>query len=179
MHFSSNEKVKFRCLYFKVLVLPLTYSSYNFIFLLLLPERPAGKAWKRSNKRCPPPHKSVCNILPCSSLSVSVQLCTSWRHMGWCRYTSPLISFLGTMWWLVISFTLRPLYPRWKSPQHPWSRRLDETQGRPVGCLGEQMNGTVPQFFICPSRSLATIPAELSCVIWNWKGTSLEWPHRT
>jgi hypothetical protein len=39
----------------------------------------------------------------------------SWRHMGEWKYR-PNVFDLGARWWRVVNFTLRPLYPRGKSP---------------------------------------------------------------
>jgi hypothetical protein len=37
---------------------------------------------------------------------------------------------LGTSWRLVVSFTPRPLYPRWQAPPYPFDRRLGGSQSQ-------------------------------------------------
>jgi hypothetical protein len=54
---------------------------------------------------------------------------TPWRRMGECMYTSTFLG-LGTSWRWVVNFTLRPLYPRGKSPRYPVDRRLGGPQSR-------------------------------------------------
>jgi hypothetical protein len=52
------------------------------------------------------------------------------------RDIAPLILDLGTIWRLVFSFTLRPLYPQGKIAWNSLDRRLGGPQSR-SGCCGE------------------------------------------
>jgi hypothetical protein len=58
-----------------------------------------------------------------------------WRSGG----IAPRILDLGTRWRCVISFTLRPLYTRGKSPCYPLDKRLGGPQSR-AGRGGEEKN---------------------------------------
>jgi hypothetical protein len=57
---------------------------------------------------------------------------TPWRHIC----IGPYFLDLGTSWRWVVSFTLRLLYPRGKSPRYPLDRRLGGPQSR-SGVRGE------------------------------------------
>ena len=52
---------------------------------------------------------------------------------------APLLFDVGTRWKWIVSFTPRPLYPRWKSPRHRLSRRLGGPQSR-CERFGEEKN---------------------------------------
>jgi hypothetical protein len=56
---------------------------------------------------------------------------------------APRILDIGTRWRLVVSFTLRPLYPQGKSSRCPLDRRLGEPQSR-SGRGGEEKSSQPP-----------------------------------
>jgi len=61
-------------------------------------------------------------------VEVKVFLCLTMNYAmetyRWNGGIAPRIFNLGTRWRGVVTFTLRPLYPRCKSPWYPLGRRL-------------------------------------------------------
>jgi hypothetical protein len=49
------------------------------------------------------------------------------RRMGEWKYTSTNLE-LGNIWWWVVSFKARPLYPRGRSPRYPLNKTMDGPQ---------------------------------------------------
>jgi hypothetical protein len=90
------------------------------------------------NRTCGIP---ACSVVPQPStlpraptlMKVKGKVFTPWRHMGELRYSSNILD-LGTRWRWVVSFILRPLYPR-----YPLGRRLGGPQSRSGSC-GEEKN---------------------------------------
>jgi hypothetical protein len=75
--------------------------------------------------------------LSLSKVSKHLSLClTPWRRMAG-EFRDPHFLDLGTSRRWVISFTLRPLYPREKSPPYPLDRRLGGPHSR-SGRRGEE-----------------------------------------
>jgi len=56
---------------------------------------------------------------------------------------APRILDLGTRWKWVVSFTPRPLCPRWKNSRYSLDRRLGGFQSR-SGCGGEKKSQPLP-----------------------------------
>jgi hypothetical protein len=54
---------------------------------------------------------------------------TPWIHMGEWRCSSTIF-YLATRWRWLFSFMPRPIYPRGKSPWHPFNRKLCGLQSR-------------------------------------------------
>ena len=84
---------------------------------------------------------------------------------------APLIFNLGTRWMWVVSFRLRPLYSRVKSPWNPWNRRFTGPQSR-SGCFGEEketlsLPGIEPRFLRRLDRSVVSIQTHLAYVASN------------
>jgi hypothetical protein len=66
---------------------------------------------------------------------------------------------LGTRWMRVVSFTLRPFYPQWKSLWYPLDRGLGEPQSR-SGCGGEKKKIPSPRRESNP-RTLIVQPVDV------------------
>jgi hypothetical protein len=72
---------------------------------------------------------------------------------------------VGSTWGLLERFTLRPLYPRGKSPPYPSHRRLGGTQGWSIRFAEDKNLLPLPEMelcflgFSCQARVLITLPA--------------------
>jgi hypothetical protein len=91
-----------------------------------------------------------------SDRAATVQLSTMlWTNMGKWRYSSTIFD-LGTRRRWVVSFTPRPIYPRWNRPHHPLDRRLVRSQSLP-GRSGNQPGPSRPAACLCTDSAIPYI----------------------
>ena len=93
--------------------------------------------------------------------NVKLSLCTPSKNMG-SGGTTPLNLNLDTKWRILLSFTLRPLYPSDKKSQYA----LNSCPQTLSGCSreGKDPAGNRTTLPRCPVRSLVTTLTELSCL---------------